>query len=60
MTHTRHNSRATAHDDMQVTPSRLETITGAACELSSEPYMARESDFGGYGENHITGTSFFY
>ena len=37
----------------------LKTITGAACKLSSEPYMARESDFVTYVGNHTTGTSRF-
>ena len=44
-------------DDVKATPPwGLETVTGAACELSSEPYMVRESDFVGYSGNHLIGT----
>ena len=60
-THTlENNSLAIILVDMKVTPVETgNNLTGTVCELSSEPYVARESNYDSYSENHIPGTSWF-
>ena len=38
----------------ELPPWGWEAITDAACELSSEPYRGKESDFVNYGGNSVT------